>query len=119
MKKTSLDLNGLLSLVKSSDLPIVMHGDPHGPLFGEEIVFTGALIIPRREAAVMAAKIGCDVVSNVKKSTTVLIVGDQDILKLGGHEKSIKHRRAEELIGKGQSIRILRESDFLLLVNFI
>ncbi len=124
MDKTGLDLNGLLARVKqsidpASNLPIVMHGDPHGPLFGEEVAFTGALIIPRREAAAMAAKVGCDVVANVKKSTTVLVVGDQDILKLAGHEKSIKHRKAEELIGKGQSIRVLRESDFLLLVNFV
>jgi DNA polymerase-3 subunit epsilon len=49
--------------------------------------------------------------------TTLLVVGDQDIRKLAGHEKSSKHRKAEELITKGQSIRILRESDFKELVN--
>lgn len=97
--------------------PIVMDGDPNGVLAGEEMVFTGALMLPRREAAALAAKAGCDVVAGVRKTTTILVVGDQDIQKLAGHEKSIKHRKAEELIAKGHSIRILRESDFLRLVD--
>ena len=42
----------------------------------------------------------------------MLVVGDQDIKKLAGHEKSSKHRKAEALILAGQSIRILRETDF-------
>ena len=49
---------------------------------------------------------------NVNKKTTLLVVGDQDVKKLAGHKKSNKHRRAEDLISKGQDIRILRESDF-------
>jgi DNA polymerase III subunit epsilon len=92
---------------------IVLAGNPDGALFGEEIVFTGALTLPRREAAALAAQAGCAVVASVKKTTTLLVVGDQDIQKLAGHQKSIKHRKAEDLIMKGQSIRILRESDFL------
>ncbi len=51
------------------------------------------------------------------KKTTILVVGDQDITKLAGKEKSLKHRKAEGLITKGQPIRILRESDFKELVN--
>jgi DNA polymerase-3 subunit epsilon len=93
--------------------PIAMMGAPDGPLFGEELVFTGTLRIPRREAAAMAAKVGCNVAENVKKTTTLLVVGDQDVLKLAGHEKSIKHRKAEALIAKGSVMRILRESDFM------
>ncbi|GAH70392.1 unnamed protein product, partial [marine sediment metagenome] len=34
-----------------------------------------------------------------------------------GHEKSSKHRKAEELILKGHDIRILSESDFKQLVK--
>lgn len=101
----------------SSGEPIAMDGNPDGVLAGEEIVFTGALTLPRREAAALAAKAGCDVVAGVRKTTTLLIVGDQDIQKLAGHEKSIKHRKAEELIAKGYAIRILKESDFLHLVD--
>ena len=97
--------------------PIAMAGNPDGVLAGEEMVFTGALMLPRREAAALAAKAGCDVLASVRKTTTLLVVGDQDIQKLAGHEKSIKHRKAEELIAKGQVIRILKESDFLRLVD--
>lgn len=55
----------------------------------------------------------------MKKTTTLLVVGDQDIQKLAGHEKSSKHRKAEQLIAEGQHIRILGESDFLRLVKLI
>ena len=87
-------------------------GNPDGPLFGEKVVFTGALSMPRREAADLAALAGCEVDSGVTKHTTVLVVGDQDIAKLSGHERSSKHRKAEELMAQGQGIRIIGESDF-------
>jgi DNA polymerase-3 subunit epsilon len=92
-------------------------GNPDGELFGEVAVFTGALSILRREAADMAASAGCDVVGAVGKTVTLLVVGDQDVRKLGGQAKSSKHRKAEEAIGKGQPIRILTERDFRALVG--
>ena len=87
-------------------------GNPDGPLFGEKLVFTGALSMPRREATDLAAAAGCEVDSGVTKHTTVLVVGDQDIARLSGHERSSKHRKAEELMAQGQGIRIIGESDF-------
>jgi DNA polymerase-3 subunit epsilon len=96
---------------------IVRDGAADGALFSEVVVFTGALSMPRREAADLAAKAGCAVEANVTKDTTLLIVGDQDVTRLApGQEKSSKHVKAEALIAKGQSIRILRETDFLQLV---
>jgi DNA polymerase-3 subunit epsilon len=80
--------------------------NPEGPLAGEVIVFTGALSIPRRQAADLAAQAGCKVRNSVSKNVTLLVVGDQDIRRLAGHASSSKHRRAEELISKGQPIRI-------------
>jgi len=65
----------------------------------------------------MAAAIGCQVTSGITKKTTILVVGDQDIKKLAGHEKSSKHRKAEALIANGIAIRILKESDFKELVR--
>ena len=97
---------------------IAREGNPEGPLYGETAVFTGALGIPRREAAQLAADAGCQVADAVNKATTLLVVGDQDIQRLNGQEKSSKHRKAEELILKGQGIRILGESDFQRLVGF-
>jgi len=83
-----------------------------GPLAGEFIVFTGALEIPRREAADLAASIDCTVVANVTKKATLLVVGDTDVDLLAGHSKSSKHRKAEEMASKGLLIRIIRETDF-------
>jgi DNA polymerase III subunit epsilon len=91
-------------------------GNPDGELFGETLVFTGMLSIPRREAADAAAAAGCRVEAGVTKHTTLLVVGDQDLRKLSGHSRSSKHRKAEQLITKGQPIRILGESDFARIV---
>lgn len=96
----------------SSTGPIVRHANVEGPLYGEVLVFTGELAIPRREAADAAAAAGCEVAAGVTKHTTLLVVGDEDVRKLAGHDKSSKHRKAEELIAKGQHIRIISENDF-------
>jgi DNA polymerase-3 subunit epsilon len=92
-------------------------GNPDGELFGETIVFTGSLSIPRHEAADAAAAAGCQVEASVTKHTTMLVVGDQDLRRLAGHEMSSKHLKAEQLIAKGQHIRILGESDFMRIVS--
>ena len=121
-----MDLDGWLRRVEQPIDPsrpaydkFSREGNPEGYLYGEVLVFTGALDIPRREAADMAGRFGCTVADGVTKNTTILVVGDQDVKKLAGHDKSSKHRKAEKLIQQGQSIRILRESDFIVLVNSI
>lgn len=96
---------------------ITRDGIPDGPLSGEVLVFTGVLSLPRREAADMAASIGCEVGDIVTQKTTLLVVGDQDIWKLAGYEKSFKHRKAEQLIAQGQHIRILGEKGFLKIIE--
>jgi DNA polymerase-3 subunit epsilon len=92
-------------------------GAEDGPLYGELLVFTGFLEVIRRDAAKMAAKAGCTVDDRVTSKTSILVVGDQDIIKLHGKEKSSKHLKAESLIANGQKIRIVQESDFKELVN--
>lgn len=92
-------------------------GQSDGFLYGEVLVFTGALKMSRDEAADLAAKVGCQVAPNVTKKTTILVVGDQDIRALAGHEKSSKHRKAEELTAAGLKIRIICESDFKALIE--
>lgn len=122
---TGLDIETWLKRVKqpigpssSSCVSVVnQEGNPEGELYGEVMVFTGALEIPRREAANLAASIGCTVVSGVTKKTSILVVGDQDISKLAGKTKSSKHIKVEQLISKGQKIRIVKESDFKELVK--
>jgi len=118
--KSGLDIDGWLKRVRqpidpaasSSGSAVKRDGNPEGAFYGEVLVFTGALEIPRREAADIADAIGFQVESGVTKKTTFLVVGDQDIKKLAGHERSSKHRKAEKLIECGIPIRILKESDF-------
>jgi DNA polymerase III subunit epsilon len=126
MTESGLDLDGLLQRVRqpidpaaqsSAKMTIHRAGNQEGPMFGEVIVFTGALDIPRREAADLAASIGCEVAQNVTNKTTLLVVGDMDVKRLAGYEKSSKHRKAEELVRRGLVIRIVRESDFRELVS--
>lgn len=92
-------------------------GNPDGILYGENLVFTGKLSLPRKELADMAAEIGCNVQTGVNTQTTLLVVGDQDISRLAGKDKSNKHIKAEELINKGQDIRIIGENDFFKLMQ--
>jgi len=121
INRSGLDIDDWLKRVEQpidpTRLTIQREGNPEGPLYGEILVFTGSLGIPRREAADMASQIGCQVASGVTQKTTILVVGDQDIKRLVGHEKSSKHRKAENLISNGQSIRIIRETDFKELVD--
>lgn len=120
IEETGFDPAEWIARCKASSSPgsgvnIRREGDGDGPLVGESIVFTGSLEIPRREAADLAHEAGAAVEAGVTKHTTLLVVGDQDIEKLNGADKSSKHRKAEQLIAKGQPIRILGEADFMSL----
>jgi DNA polymerase-3 subunit epsilon len=97
---------------------IKMDGNPDGPLFGEEIVFTGELSIPRSEAAKLAAQAGCKVHPTVTKRTTMLVLGTQDLTKLAeGRKRSSKERKAITYAEKGFRIQFINEDDFFLLMN--
>ncbi len=123
IKQTGIGLNEWIKRVEQpitsqfNHLSAKRDGNPEGKLYGEILCFTGSLQIPRRKAADLAANAGCTVVSNVTQKTTLLVVGDQDISKLNGQKKSSKHRKAEELISKGHSIRIIKEIDFYTLIG--
>jgi DNA polymerase III subunit epsilon len=120
IEETGLDLPQWIercdrSVVGSAGASIRREGDADGSLIGERVVFTGALQVSRREAADLAHTAGAAVEPNVTKHTSLLVVGDQDIEKLAGHEKSSKHRKAEQLIAAGKPIRIVGERDFMSL----
>jgi DNA polymerase-3 subunit epsilon len=125
-RETGLDIDGWMKRVRqpidlssgSATKSITREGNPEGALYGEVLVFTGSLKKTRREAADLASSIGCQVAQSPTKKTTMLVVGDQDISKLAGHQKSAKHRKAEELINKGVPIKILKEKDFIELVKY-
>jgi DNA polymerase-3 subunit epsilon len=106
------------SIAGDANKRISREGDESGPLAGEVVVFTGALSITRAEAANLAAKIGCDVAPGVTKRTTMLVVGDGDIVERPATIKTAKHKKAEKLISEGQRIKILCERDFRSLVHY-
>jgi DNA polymerase III subunit epsilon len=89
-----------------------------GVFFGKTLVFTGALVsMTRDNAATTASKYGFAIGASVTKKTDYLVVGIQDLHHLAGHEKSSKHRKAEELMSEGLEIKIITEDDFLKMIN--
>lgn len=96
---------------------ILREVNPDGDLYGEVIVFTGALQMPRDEAKYYATFMGCEVKDNVSKKTTILVSGIQKstVIK-SASGKSTKHIKAEGLISKGHDIEIISETDFLSLI---
>jgi DNA polymerase-3 subunit epsilon len=103
--------------ILSGKISYAQAGDPDGPFYGETVVFTGALSLPRKDATRLAALAGCNVGDGVTKETTLLVVGIQNKDRLAGYDKSSKHRKAEQLMAKGQNIRIITENDFLDMVE--
>lgn len=95
---------------------VAVPGNQNGDLYGHVACFTGQLAMSRVEAATFAAGAGITIKTSVSKKVTLLVVGDQDMSTLAGHDKSSKHRRAEELQREGHGIRILGETEFLKLI---
>jgi DNA polymerase III subunit epsilon len=111
--KTGLDLVGLRELAAR---PIVV--GTRIPDGDELLVFTGKLSMKRKRAEAVAIEAGLSVSSRVTKWTTMVVCGDQDLSHLAtGQDKSKKHRAAEAAVANGQELRIVRESDFLALVE--
>lgn len=106
-----------LTIYKGGSTTIKLDGNPEGPFFGEQVVFTGTLSLTRAEAGKLAAELGCNVTNSVTKKTTMLVVGNQDPYRLAGFDKSSKHRKAEELAKNGTKIKILSEQDFQKIVE--
>jgi DNA polymerase-3 subunit epsilon len=91
---------------------------PGHPLFGQTVVFTGELGIPRPEAKVRSAELGARPESRVTARTTVLVVGDGfDAADLRSGRLTGKARRVLELHGRGQQIEVLSEGEFLQMVG--
>jgi DNA polymerase-3 subunit epsilon len=106
-----------LTIHKGGSTTIKLDGNPEGPFFGEQVVFTGTLSLTRADAGKLASELGCNVTNSVTKKTTMLVVGNQDTYRLAGFDKSSKHRKAEELAKKGVKIKILSEQDFQKIVE--
>ncbi len=88
------------------------------PFYGKNIVFTGDLqSMDRRTAMQNVVNLGGVVKSNVSRKTDIVIVGIQDKAFVGPEGISLKEKRAYELIKKGYAIEIIKEENFLGLLN--
>ena len=81
--------------------------EPGNPLFGQTVVFTGQLAMPRPEAKVRSAEIGARPESRVTARTSVLVVGDGFVAgDLRSGRLTGKARRVLELHDRGQPIEV-------------
>lgn len=88
--------------------------DSSHPLFGQTVVFTGNLAIPRQRAKERAAELGAQPASRVTRRTTVLVVGDGFAASdLRSGCATAKARRVVDLHAQGQRIEVLSEGEFL------
>ncbi|MEH7333960.1 TerD family protein [Neobacillus drentensis] len=88
------------------------------PFFQRNIVFTGELnSLERKEAMQQVVNSGGIIKSGVSSKTDFLIVGTQDKSLVGESGLSTKERKANELINKGKTIKILNEKEFIQLLH--
>ena len=92
--------------------------EPGNPLFGQTVVFTGQLAMPRPEAKVRSAEMGARPESRVTARTSVLVVGDGFVANdLRSGRLTGKARRVLELHDRGQPIEVISEGEFLQMVG--
>ena len=92
--------------------------DEDHPFYGQVVVFTGTLqAMPRVAAWQAVVDAGGTCADTITKKANYLVVGDQDMRMLNGHEKSGKMRKAEDLCAKGCPIEVISENEFLRLLG--
>ena len=114
-KPTAQEVAKYKSRPKAKDIhPTTDLFDPSHPLYDLTCVITGDLEqISARDAMQGIADCGGHNEDNVTKRTDLLIIGDGS----DPMHKSGKTIRAEEYIAKGQTIRIVNETEFLELLH--
>lgn len=89
------------------------NADPEHPLYGQVMVFTGALALTRTEAWDWAASVGAQPEENVTKRTTILIVGNGFQGESMAEFQTGKAKKALALLEKGQQIEVMTEEQFM------
>lgn len=87
--------------------------DPTHPLFGQTIVFTGALSsMPRKDAMQLVANIGGINANSVTKKTNYLVIGSEEFASSVKNGKTTKMKKAEDLRLKGADLSVISEDAF-------
>lgn len=91
----------------------------HHIFLDKVVVFTGPLSSMNRMEAMRRIKaLGGIIGSSVTKKTNYLITGIKNIDSLAYENKSSKMKKAETLITGGQDIKIMKEDEFLKIINY-
>ena len=86
-------------------------GEPKGKLAGKKFCFTGQMAaMPRSDGQKKVEAMGATAVNSVTQDLDYLVVGSE-----GG--AGSKLTKAEKLVEKGSSLKILQEKDFLKLIK--
>ena len=92
--------------------------DKTHPLYGKRVVFTGALVRFKRQAAMqLVANLGAINQNSVTKDTDYLVLGNNDYCRTIKDGKSSKQKKAEEYMLKGTGISIMDEQTFYDMVE--
>lgn len=92
--------------------------DCNHPFYQKALVFTGALSLTRQDAMQLAVNVGAIVKTSVTSKTSYLVVGDQDLARVGDDGMSTKQEKANALNASGKAnIQIISESEFLEMVK--
>ncbi|MDX9724066.1 MAG: NAD-dependent DNA ligase LigA [Myxococcota bacterium] len=98
----------------SEDEAVVEGGSLSGKLF----LFTGTLSsMPRKDAQKRVQALGGSTPDNVVEELDFLVLGDEDMARFQGGWRSSKLKKAEKLIAKGSKLRIIAESEFLVMLE--
>jgi tetratricopeptide (TPR) repeat protein len=88
------------------------------PLQGERVSFTGTLAsMTHRQAAELVAENGGEATGHISKQTTMLVVGEEGWPLEEDGQPSVKLQQAHEASTLGQPLRIIRESEWLRLLD--
>ena len=88
------------------------------PLQGERVSFTGTLAsMTHRHAADLVTENGGEATNHISKQTSMLVVGQEGWPLEEDGRPSIKLEQAHNLAAQGQQLRIIRESDWLRLLD--
>jgi DNA polymerase-3 subunit epsilon len=81
------------------------------------VVFTGALVLSRTDAAQLVANAGGHVATTISRAVDYLVVGVQDPEKVKDGVQSSKMIKAAALADDGAPIEMLSEADFVRMLT--
>ncbi|GAB3843510.1 3'-5' exonuclease [Nesterenkonia populi] len=106
------------------NLPANPEADPAHPFCGQQVSFTGNLVIPRGEAKQLVAACGGTTSSRVTGSTSMLVIGDgyddADLAAQHDPQGPLGSNKAEDALRRravGQQIRLVSEQGFRTLAG--